>query len=303
MNSFTGRIAPAPISWGVSEVPGWGFQMGARRVLREMLSLGIRASEMGPDGYFSADDVTRDIKATGFSIIAGFVPITFRFPGGLADSHGDIDRTFARLRESGAVLAVLAIAGDGDGYDARPILRGSQWDRVAEALKNVQEIAAANRLELTIHPHFGTFVQTAEEAVRILDETEIDLCLDTGHLALAGDDPAALVAKAAGRVAHVHLKDVDAGLAEEVRRGNVAYREAVRRGLFRPLGDGTAGIERTITSLETSGYNGWYVLEQDLALLDEPVPGGGPLESVKASLDFLAAIEPTLDKLRTTRTS
>jgi hypothetical protein len=30
------RIAAAPISWGVCEVPGWGAQMAAQRVLAEM---------------------------------------------------------------------------------------------------------------------------------------------------------------------------------------------------------------------------------------------------------------------------
>ena len=300
MSALKGRIAAAPISWGVSEVPEWGFQMGARRVLREMLSLGIPASEMGPDGFFSADDVRSDIRAAGFEIIAGFVPLTFRFPGGLGDSLGDIDSTFARLQESGATLGVLAIAGDDDGYDARKLLRGSQWGQVAEALKAVQELATANRLALTIHPHFGTFIQSAEEACHILDETGMHLCLDTGHLALAGDDPAALVAAAAGRISHVHLKDVDPDLAVEVRRGSVPYQEAVRRGLFRPLGDGTAGIERTVIALEASGYDGWYVLEQDLALPEEPAPGGGPRESVKASLEYLAAHERRVDNSRTT---
>ena len=30
------RIAGAPISWGVCEVPGWGFQLASQRVLTEM---------------------------------------------------------------------------------------------------------------------------------------------------------------------------------------------------------------------------------------------------------------------------
>jgi len=37
------RIAGAPISWGVCEVPGWGYQLPAERVLGEMRSLGLAA--------------------------------------------------------------------------------------------------------------------------------------------------------------------------------------------------------------------------------------------------------------------
>ena len=34
--SFLDRVAGAPISWGVCEVPGWGVQLPAERVLSEM---------------------------------------------------------------------------------------------------------------------------------------------------------------------------------------------------------------------------------------------------------------------------
>ena len=41
------RIAGAPISWGVCEVPGWGFQMSPDRVLSEMVQLGLTATGQG----------------------------------------------------------------------------------------------------------------------------------------------------------------------------------------------------------------------------------------------------------------
>ena len=44
------RIAGAPISWGVSEVPGWGYQMSADRVLGQMRQVGLQATEVGPEG-------------------------------------------------------------------------------------------------------------------------------------------------------------------------------------------------------------------------------------------------------------
>lgn len=42
------QIAGAPISWGVCEVPGWGYQLSADRVLREMRDAGPAATELGP---------------------------------------------------------------------------------------------------------------------------------------------------------------------------------------------------------------------------------------------------------------
>jgi inosose dehydratase len=42
------RIAGAPISWGVCEVPGWGYQLGPQQVLSEMREVGLAATELGP---------------------------------------------------------------------------------------------------------------------------------------------------------------------------------------------------------------------------------------------------------------
>ena len=48
---LTDRIGIGPISWGVCEVPGWGVMLDADRVLAEMVSLGIDASELGAPGF------------------------------------------------------------------------------------------------------------------------------------------------------------------------------------------------------------------------------------------------------------
>ena len=45
------RVAGAPISWGVCEVPGWGHQLPADTVLTGMRRLGLAATELGPDGF------------------------------------------------------------------------------------------------------------------------------------------------------------------------------------------------------------------------------------------------------------
>ena len=50
-----GRIAAAPISWGVCEVPGWGHQMAPQRVLAEIRELGFAAAEFGPPGFLPLD--------------------------------------------------------------------------------------------------------------------------------------------------------------------------------------------------------------------------------------------------------
>ncbi len=294
MSSLNQRIAAAPISWGVSEVPGWGHQISPSRVLKEILHLGIRASEMGPHSYFANDEVADEITASGFSIVAGFVPLRFRFPHGLLDHPRDLHQTFGWLRDVRARFAVLAVTGDEASYESRPRLQGAQWNRVADALVRVQDMAAAYQLRAVLHPHFGTFVESTEDTRAILERAQIGLCLDTGHLALAGDDPLVLASTVPERVQLVHLKDVDAALADRVRQRQLSYHDAIKKGLFRPLGRGIARISEFITQLESSGYQGWYVLEQDVALSKEPPSGGGPVLDAAESVSYLSDLEDEL---------
>jgi inosose dehydratase len=136
----------------------------------------------------------------------------------------------------------------------------------------------------TLHPHAGTVVERYAEVVRVLDGCGVPLTLDTGHLVVGGTDPAELARQAADRVAHAHLKDVDAGLAARVRAGELGYAAAVRAGMYRPLGRGDVDIAGIVAALEGAGYQGWYVLEQDTVLAG---PADDPVVDVRASLAFL----------------
>ena len=107
-------------------------------------------------------------------------------------------------------------------------------------------------------------VETGDEVQRVLEGSAISLCLDTGHLLIGGTDPAELAA-GPERIAHVHLKDVDAAW-RRVRVGELTYTEAVRAGMYRPLGTGDVDVAGIVRHLEAPGYDGWYVLEQDTIL-------------------------------------
>src|SRR5262250_2279674 len=80
--SMLARIAGAPISWGVCEVPGWGHQLRPRRVLAEMRDAGLAACEFGPDGFLPAEPAARAELLAGFGLAAvgGFVPVVLHDP-------------------------------------------------------------------------------------------------------------------------------------------------------------------------------------------------------------------------------
>ena len=91
------------------------------------------------------------------------------------------------------------------------------------------------------------------------------------------------------RVAHTHLKDVDASVAARVQDGRLTYYEAVRQGMYRPLGTGDVDVPAIVGHLRRAGYDGWYVMEQDTVLDAEPT-GEGPLVDVRSSADHLRSV-------------
>src|SRR4029453_5538976 len=92
--------------------------------------------------------------------------------------------------------------------------------------------------------------------------------------------------QAPARIAHTHLKDVDVALAKRVQTGELTYTEAVRIGMYKPLGQGDVDIAGVIGHLEAHDYDGWYVLEQDTILTEEPM-GEGPVADVQVSADYI----------------
>ena len=286
--SILDRIAAAPISWGVCEVPGWGAQMSPARVLSEMRGLGIQATEAGPDGYLGADPdaAAALVREYGLRLVGGFVPTVLHRPGALEP----VERAAGLFAAAGADVLVVAAGTGVEGYDERPRLSEDEWSTLLSGLDAAREICAARGLRCALHPHTGTMVEGPAEIERVLERSSVDLCLDTGHLVIGGSDPGELARRAPERVSHVHLKDVDGALAARVLAGERSYSDAVRDGLYLPLGAGSVDVAGFVAALEGAGYGGWYVLEQDAMLDAEPPADGGPLGDVRASLEYMRSV-------------
>jgi inosose dehydratase len=283
------RIAGAPISWGVCEVPGWGYQLAADRVLTEMNGLGLAATELGPDGFLPGDpDRLASVLADhALTAVGGFTPYVLH--------RADIDPLveFARLQPAftAARAGVMVMSADTGlaGYDSRPDLDEDEWTRLLNNLDRVASAAAEHGIKAVLHPHVGTMVETGPDVTRVLAGSSMQLCLDTGHLLIGGTDPAELTRQVPERIAHTHLKDVDLTFAKKVQDGRLTYTEAVRDGMYRPLGQGDVDVAAIIEHLDKNDYAGWYTLEQDTILTEAPT-GEGPLGDARASVDYLRGL-------------
>lgn len=285
-----GRIAGAPITWGVDGSPGWGHLMERDRVLSEMVDAGLSATELGPDGYLprDADELSDYMGGFGLTIVGGFVPALLYRPDRIEGELAYVDRASRQLAAAGSATMVLGPSSHHDGYDTSVEMSDEDWDVFLANLSRLDDLVADNGLRTALHPHWGMAIESDDHIDRLLTSCDVGLCLDTGHAFLGGADPVQ-VAKAAGdRVLHVHLKDVSLDAAEAVQSGRVPFRQAVIDGMFVPLGEGDVDIAGTIEALEANGFDGWYVLEQDVSLESEPAQGEGPKADAIASVAYLA---------------
>ena len=162
-------------------------------------------------------------------------------------------------------------------------------------LDEIGRVVADRGAFQVVHPHVNTLIETADEFERFLDGCSAPVCFDTGHLSLGGADVAALASRYGMRIGLVHLKDVDASIAKRQRSGELTLMEGAQAGLFPSLGDGAVPLAAVIETLVASGYDGWYVIEQDRAFFEEPAAGAGPVLGVARSLEFLRGVEQRLN--------
>ena len=281
------RLATGPVTWGVdfADAPGnppW------ERVLDEIAASGVRALELGPVGYLpEKPDVARAaLDARALTAAGSFVFDDFHDPSREAEVAAAAERAARFVAGAGGRVLVLIdrpgaerAATAGSSLDARR-LGEREWTAMVDVLRRCAAIAQEHGLLPAVHPHVGSYLEFEDEIERLLDDTDLGLCLDTGHAAYAGIEPERAIVAYGPRLVHVHLKDVR---VEVVDRG-LDFWTAIAAGVFCRLGEGAVGLPAVLDALDEIGYDGYATIEQDR------VPGSGsPLEDLAASVRALEA--------------
>lgn len=146
----------------------------------------------------------------------------------------------------------------------------SDYELFAESLMGAIDYARQYGQAVAFHPHIACIVETSQEVERLLRFLpELDLAVDTGHLAAVRTDPVELMRRWPEKVRHLHLKDWDP-----------------ERNVFMEIGQGSAGLDFSLVfdTLAQIGYRGDVVVERD----DSPIP---PAESARISRDGIRAAQ------------
>lgn len=232
------------------------------QAVKDIASAGYTGTEMF-DGNLAAyadrpDELRGLLSGNGLELVSVYTGANFIYPEILPDELDKVRRSCELAVTFGASRLVV-----GGGARRAAGTRPDDYDRLAAALDEVHELAAAHGLVASYHPHLSTIVESPDELAQLLPRTQIAFCPDTAHLAAGGGDPAALIRQYGERVAHVHLKDVQLDPLN-----------------FLPLGQGSLDFSDILRAVVEVGYDSWLLVELDAY-------DGDPLEAAKISKAYL----------------
>jgi inosose dehydratase len=146
------------------------------------------------------------------------------------------------------------------------LLPEDRWPQALAMIRHAQALLEGDYgLTLHFHPHVGTFIEREAQIDRLLAETEVSLCFDTGHHAFWDQDPPAYMAKVWDRIGYLHLKNVDPKVRARVLSGALGVNASYDHGVMCALPDGAVDIPAVLHFAMARGFAGPVVIEQDPA--------------------------------------
>lgn len=272
------EVANAPCSYGAFEVtvgvdPNVPDGPG---LLDAVAAAGYRGIDLGPVGYLGAGaELGERLAARGLCLAGGYVPLPFSDPGALAGELGYLDAlldVFDSAPPGPPPRPTLADAGS-PARKAAPGMAAAHpelgldeagWSRLASGVAEATQRCRDRGYEPTFHHHTGTYIEAVWEIERLLELTDVGLCLDSGHLIVGGGEPDEAVRAWSGRINHLHLKDVRREVIAAIVADAAPVEDIWRRRAFCRLGEGDVEIEPLLDAVRAAGYSGWLVVEQDI---------------------------------------
>lgn len=295
-------VANAPVSYGAFELTVGILRSvpDGAMVLEEVASAGYAGIDLGPIGYLAeASRLADELRRRHLGLAGGFCELPFSDPQAMKAALGGLDSlldVFDAAQTDGLKpRPTLADAGS-DERRAHPAQAAGDhslgfgdegWKRFAAGVAISLARCRERGYEPTFHHETGTHIEAPWEIEKVLELTEIGLCLDTGHLLLGGGDPVVAMREWKQRINHVHLKDAHRAVVDQIIREAAPVAEIWRRKAFCRLGDGDLDVDAVLSALR-DGYSGWLVVEQDV-LPDEDDPLGTPARDQRANRQFLKA--------------
>lgn len=273
----TAPVGVVPIVWNNADLLDLAPELPARTVLDEIARLGYAGCQFGR-GFPDGAELRRELDHRGLRLAEWYCALP-AIPTGLADGASRLAHdTLRRLVAAGGEVLVVALDGSperdswsGRVPDGAPSWPEGAFDQLARLLDELAGIAAADGVRVAFHPHTATWIEAPDEAERLaglLRGSRAGICLDVGHYLVGGGDPVQALERFGDQVMHLHVKDVDPGVLERLRNGELdGFGAAARERIFTELGNGLLDLPAVLRALAARDYTGWLMVEQDTSWL------------------------------------
>jgi inosose dehydratase len=272
-------VANAPVSYGAFEITV-GIDPNVPdpvTLLQSVADAGYAGIDLGPVGYLgTGGQLASRLAEHGLGIAGGYFELPFSDPAALDAALPELDTLLGVLDEVApeplAPKPTLADAGSPkrSRYPGRAALDRSMglddagWKAFADGLARAAERCRERGYEPTFHHHTATYVEAEWEIERMLELSDVGLCLDTGHLLVGRGDPLAGLRDWRDRINQLHLKDARLATLDQIVSESAPVQEIWRRRAFCALGEGDIDIPKVLDAIAANAYQGWLVVEQDI---------------------------------------
>ncbi len=274
--SFPEAAKTPRIRWAQGYLLWRGFKGQAltlQDALNDLRSVGADGIEFSPQGselerYGLTKETFKQLMVEKKLAIAGnYLSAPFYDPAKRDEILQEANKRFALLKEFGGKNIIIGPPGVKADADRTQLIK-----QQAPLLNEIGKRANDQGLQIGIHPHLNTLVETPAEidaAMETTDPRYVHFSADTGHIHLAGGDVPAILRKYKTRLNYFHFKD---GVRPFVRPNFTPN--------LRELGRGEVDFPKVMKLLKEIRFTGWINIEQDTTTLT-------PQESCRISMEYV----------------
>ncbi len=275
------RYGTNPIAWTNDDDPSIGAHISLEQCLREAGEIGFDGIENGNRFPQEPEALRAVLDPHGLDFVSAWYSLNL-LVNSVEEEIAAIKPHLARLKAMGCTVCIGSETSNTvhgsltTPLADRPSLSLDEWREFGAKIEAVAHYTASQGLPLVYHPHMGTVVQTPDEYDLLMEHTgpHTQLLFDTGHCYFGGGDPAAVLARHAHRLGHLHAKNVRPDIMQQVWDEGLSFLEAVKRGVFTVPGDTEGGVDfpPVLKVAADAGYQGWIVIEAEQdSLVREPL--------------------------------
>ena len=266
------KVGISPLTWSNDQRPEIGKDISFEQCISEMALAGYEGTEIGRKYPGDAVELKKMLDLRGLQITNAWFSSFLT-----TEKYEEAENHFIQKRDHLHALGskIIGVCEQGMAiqdfpdvniFEEKPVFGNEQWDKMAEGLNKLGELAREKDMYVAFHHHMSTGVQTLEEINRLMEMTDpnlVFLLYDTGHLVITDVDCKVVLEKYIDRIKHIHLKDIRKDEFDTAKRDGYSFLDCVDEGVFTVPGDGMIDFKPLFDIIGKSGYEGWMVVEAE----------------------------------------